>query len=117
VNKMNRSIRSTVAHVFVLHAFALTLLITPAAAVDFQESGSAEQRKRDPEALTFTQIDFPGAMLTAAFGINDRDQIMGVFADAGGYSMAFSWTMACSPPSRSPAPRGLESQASTVVAR
>jgi hypothetical protein len=54
-----------------------------------QESGGKRQRRRHHDELTFTQIDFPGAVLTAAFGINDRGQIVGVFIDGGGVAHGF----------------------------
>jgi hypothetical protein len=34
--------------------------------------GRCVSRWRHHDGLTFTQIEFPGAVLTAAFGINDR---------------------------------------------
>jgi probable HAF family extracellular repeat protein len=86
MNRMVRIIYSTLGKALVLCAVASLLVTTVAFAA--QESG-AEQRKRDSNTLTFTQIDVPGAMFTAAFGINDRGQIVGVFADAGGVVHGF----------------------------
>jgi len=76
---------STLGNVLIFYAIALTLLITPAMAVDSQASDGVEQQHRRPhDELTFTQIDAPGAVATAALGINDRGQIVGIFLDAGG---------------------------------
>jgi probable HAF family extracellular repeat protein len=41
-------------------------------------------------SYTFTTIDVPGAVVTAAFGINNRGQIVGVFGDATG-GHGFLW--------------------------
>jgi probable HAF family extracellular repeat protein len=88
MNKMIRSLCSTLGKALVVGAFAVSLLVIPTVAFAAQESG-AEQRKRDSNPLTFTQIDVPGAMFTAAFGINNRGQIVGVFADAGSVAHGF----------------------------
>jgi probable HAF family extracellular repeat protein len=88
LNRMMRNICWTSGKALVLCAF-VSLLVIPAVVFAAQESGGAEQRKRDSNSLTFTQIDVPGAMFTAAFGINDRGQIVGVFADAGGVVHGF----------------------------
>src|SRR5262245_50623369 len=88
MNRMMRSINSILCKALALCAIA-SLLVTPTVAFAAQESGAAEQRKRDSNPLTFTQIDVPGAMFTAAFGINDRGQTVGVFADTGGVVHGF----------------------------
>jgi len=72
MNRMIRSIRSTLGKTLVLSAFALSLLVTAAVTFADQESGGEQQRRRHHDELTFTQIDVTGAMLTAALGINDR---------------------------------------------
>jgi probable HAF family extracellular repeat protein len=84
---MKRNIYSTLRKALVLCAVA-SLLVTTAVVFAAQESGT-EQLKRDSNPLTFTEIDVPGATLTAAFGINNRGQIVGVFADAGGVVHGF----------------------------
>src|SRR5262245_57749191 len=40
-------------------------------------------------ALAFSPVDVPGATETQAFSINDSDQIVGFFSDAGGTSHGF----------------------------
>ena len=82
MNKMNRSIYSTLRTAVVFCAFTLTLLVAPSIAFDPQEPDAPERRKREPNQLTFTQIDFPGAVATVVFGLNDRGQIVGFFGDA-----------------------------------
>jgi probable HAF family extracellular repeat protein len=90
MNKMIRSLRSTLTKTLVLSAFALSLLVTSAIAFADRESGGAEQqRRRYHHELTFTQIDFPGATFTEANGINNRGQIVGLFGDAGGVFHGF----------------------------
>jgi hypothetical protein len=37
----------------------------------------------------YTSIDFPGAGLTWAFGINDRGEIVGFYLDSAGGQHAF----------------------------
>jgi probable HAF family extracellular repeat protein len=84
MNMMIRNIRSTLGKALLLYASALTLQGATAVAFDPQAPGGGEQRKRDPDALTFTPIDVPGATDTTASGINERGQIVGVYRDAGG---------------------------------
>jgi hypothetical protein len=79
---MMRSIYSILRKALVLCAVT-SLLITPPAAFAAQEPG-AEQRKPDSNPLTFTQIDVPSTMLTAAFGINERGRIVGAYVDGSG---------------------------------
>jgi probable HAF family extracellular repeat protein len=60
------------------------------AAFNPQESGAAEQQRRDRHnELTFTQVDFPVALATVAFNANDRGQIVGAFIDAVGAAHGF----------------------------
>jgi hypothetical protein len=84
MNRMIRSIRSTLGKTLFLSAFALGLLVLSAVTFADQESGAEQHRRRHHDELTFTQIDFPGGALAAAFGINGRGQNVGSFADAGG---------------------------------
>jgi probable HAF family extracellular repeat protein len=84
MNRMIRSIHSTLGKALVLSAFALSLLVTSAVAFADQESGGEHQRRRHHDELTFTQIDFPGAPFTAALGINNHSQIVGVYVNAEG---------------------------------
>jgi uncharacterized membrane protein len=87
---MIRSHYSTLGKALVLGALALTLVGDTSFAFDSQESGGSEQtRRRHPNELTFTQIDFPGAVLTGPLGINDRGQIVGVFVDTAGIGRGF----------------------------
>ena len=65
-----------------MRALAGALLGDSLAAPNSQQSG-AEQQVRHQNELTFSQIDFPGASLTAVLSINDRGQIAGNFSDAG----------------------------------
>jgi hypothetical protein len=75
MKRMSRSLRSTLGAVVVICAFALTLLGTTSVVFDLQETGSAEHHHRSHyDELIFTPIDVPGAVLTVAFGINDRGQ-------------------------------------------
>ena len=53
---------------FFVGAFVLTLVAIPSGA----------------SAFTFTTIDVPGATATIAFGINNRGQIVGLYADVSG---------------------------------
>jgi uncharacterized membrane protein len=89
MNRMIRSRCSTLGKAVVLCAFALALVGDTSTAFGRQESDGAEQQKRDPNSLTFTQIDFPGAVLTGPLGINDRRQIVGVFLDTAGIGRGF----------------------------
>jgi probable HAF family extracellular repeat protein len=89
MNMMIRSIRSTLGKAIVLCAFALTLVGDTSAVFGRQESVGAEHRKPDPSQYTFTQIDFPGAFVTAVSGINDRGQFTGAYIDAGGTQHGF----------------------------
>ncbi len=43
-------------------------------------------------SLTFTTLDFPGAAFTQALGINNADQIVGVYTDSTGKSHAFLYS-------------------------
>jgi hypothetical protein len=83
MNKMIRHIGTTLGKALVLSVFALGLLVTAAVAFADQESGG-EQQPRHHDELTFTQIDFPGAPFTAALGINNHSQIVGVYLNAEG---------------------------------
>ena len=85
MERMIRSLRSTLGKAVILCAFALTLIGDTSAASNAQESGdSQQQRRRHQNELTFTQIDFLGALATLAFDLNDRGQIVGNLVDAGG---------------------------------
>src|SRR3974377_994185 len=50
---------------------------------------SAQNRRN--ESVTFNAIDFPGATITQAFGINERSDVVGSYADADGNTHGFSW--------------------------
>jgi probable HAF family extracellular repeat protein len=90
MNRMIRRVCPTLGKAIVLCAFALALVGDTSVAFDSQESGGAEQqRRRYHNELTFAQFDFPGAIGTAAFGVNDRGQIVGLFTDAGGETHGF----------------------------
>jgi probable HAF family extracellular repeat protein len=90
MKRMIRSLRPTLGKGIVLCAFALTLAGDTSLAFNSQEPGGAErQRRRRQNELTFAQFDFPGAIGTAAFGVNDRGQIVGLFTDAGGVTHGF----------------------------
>ena len=100
MNKMIRSLRSTLGTAFVLCGRALTLLSATAVASDSQASGGAEQRQHDRKGGrdvglrghgfvadngVFTTIDAPGAGLyTVAFGIDDRGRTVGGYVDDRG---------------------------------
>ena len=89
MNRMIRSLRSTLGKAIILCVFAGALPGDTSAAFDHRESGGDVLRKRDSASLTFTQIDFPEAVLTAAFGVNDRGQIVGAFDDTAGIRRGF----------------------------
>jgi hypothetical protein len=89
MNKMIGSLRSTLTKTLVLSAFALSLLVTSAVSFANQESGGEQQRRRHPNELTFTQIDVPGATITLALGINNRDQIVGIYIEESGAQHGF----------------------------
>jgi probable HAF family extracellular repeat protein len=99
MNRMIRSVYSTAAKVFVLHAFALTLLISPAIGLAAQESGGEQQkrhRKDDKDAGlrgngfvsengAFTTIDAPRAeAFTIVFGIDEGGRTVGGYVDSRG---------------------------------
>jgi hypothetical protein len=84
MNRMIGSLRSTLGKTLVLSAFALSLLVTSALAFADQESGGEQQRRGHQDELTFTQIDVPGATITTASGINNRDQIVGIYIEESG---------------------------------
>jgi hypothetical protein len=43
------------------------------------------------DSYSFTTIDFPGASLTLAYGINDADQIVGQYVDeSGGHGFLYN---------------------------
>jgi hypothetical protein len=100
MNKMIRSLRSTLGTAFVLCGCALTLLSATAVASDFQAPGGAEQRQHDRKSgrdvdlrghgfvqdnSDFITIDAQGAGLyTVAVGIDDRGRTVGGYADERG---------------------------------
>jgi hypothetical protein len=43
---------------------------------------------------TFTPLNFPGAMLTMALGVNNSNQVVGSYNDASGNSHGFIWSSA-----------------------
>jgi probable HAF family extracellular repeat protein len=69
----------------VLCAFALSLLVIAMAVVGFQESSRAEYLKQEQHPRIFGRIDFPGAMATIAYGINNSGQIVGIYTDQSGF--------------------------------
>src|SRR5215813_2853904 len=79
-------VRSALGKARVLCAFAGNT----SAAINPQESGAAERRRRHRHnELTFTQVDFPAALATVAFNANDRGQIVGALIDAVGAAHGF----------------------------
>ena len=89
MNRMIRSVCSTLGTALVLSACPLPLLGQTAEALNQQEFGGAKHRERDPDSLTFTQIDVPGATTTSALGINNRDEIVGIYVNANGAQHGF----------------------------
>ena len=84
MNRMIRSLRSTLGAAVILCAFADRLLgDTSASDNSVGHGGGEQQRRRHHDELTFTQIDVPDATLTVASGINDRGQIVGLLVDTG----------------------------------
>jgi uncharacterized membrane protein len=79
MNQIKRIIHSTIGKALVLATVALTLAGGTSAAFDSQK----------PSYLTYTQIDFPEAMITAALGINNAGKIVGVFLDSMGNQHGF----------------------------
>jgi hypothetical protein len=95
MNKMIRSLRSTLGTAFVLCGCALTLLSATPVAADSQAPGDAEQCQHDGKSgrdvdlrghgfvqdnSDFITIDTPRAGgFTVAFGIDDRGRIEGVY--------------------------------------
>jgi hypothetical protein len=55
-------------------------------------------------AETYIPIDFPGAIVTDASGINSKGEIVGTYIDAHNGVHGFASTTACSPRSITPAP-------------
>ena len=49
---------------------------------------SAQAAAREP-SYTFTTIDYPGAVRTHAYGLNNRGQVVGHFVDSGGGEHTF----------------------------
>jgi hypothetical protein len=92
-NIMNRMIRRfcpTLGAAVISCAFVGVLPGDTALAFNPQEVGGFEQpRPRHRDELTFTEISFPGAFVTAVNGINDRGQITGAYIDAGGTQHGF----------------------------
>jgi probable HAF family extracellular repeat protein len=82
MKSMFRSRRSTLTKTLVPSAFALSMLVTAALTFADQESGAEQERRGHQNELTFTQIDFPGALGTDASSINERGQIVGSYADS-----------------------------------
>jgi hypothetical protein len=98
MNKMIRSLRSTLGTAFVLCGCALTLLSATAVASDSQAPGDAEQRQHNRKGgrdvglrghgfvqdnNDFITIDAPRAGgFTVAFGIDGRGRIVGTYFDA-----------------------------------
>ena len=89
MNRRIRSIHSTQGLALVFYACALTLLVIPVVAFVPGAFGGIDQPHYTPDALTFPQIEVPGAMSTLALGINDRGQIVGNFTDAKGVRRGF----------------------------
>jgi hypothetical protein len=89
MNRMIRSIRTTLSTAVILCAFALTPAGDTLAAFDSQPKGVEEQHRRHHDELTFSQFDYPGARQTNGNGINDRKQIVGFFIDAEGVLHGF----------------------------
>ena len=84
MNKMIRSISSTLGKALLVCAFALFTIIV-SVVFDLQESTDAEHdHRRQHGELTFTSLDFPGSTFTAAFDINDRGQIVSTYVDPDG---------------------------------
>ena len=81
MSRMIRSIHSSLGTAVVLCAFAGVLPGDTSAAFDTKEPGAEQQRRRHHDALTFTQIDVPGATATQATWINNRGQIVGGYVD------------------------------------
>jgi uncharacterized membrane protein len=100
MNRMIRSIRSSLGTALVLCVCALTLLGDTSAAFDTKESGGAEHQKRHPKHDgdvglrghgfvasngVFTTIDAPGAsVFTIAFGIDESGKTVGGYVDDRG---------------------------------
>ena len=99
MNRMIRSVCSTLGKAIVLCALALTLVGDTSLAFDTKESGDAEhrkpRRKGDNDVIrghgfvsdngVFTTIDAPGAgLFTVAFGIDDRGRTVGGYVDGRG---------------------------------
>ena len=81
---------SALGKTLVLCVFAGALLGDTSTACDSQEPNGADRRRqRHQNELTFTQIDFPGAPITAVSNINDRGQIVGAYIDEGGAQHGF----------------------------
>jgi uncharacterized membrane protein len=89
MKRMIRSVRPILGKALVLYAFALTVVGDTSAAHNSQGSGGDEQQGRHQNELTFAQIDFPGALATLAFDLNDRGQIVGSLGDAEGVTHGF----------------------------
>jgi probable HAF family extracellular repeat protein len=89
MNRGIRSIHSMQGQALVFYAYALALLVIPAVVFVPAALGGTDQPHHTPEALTFPQIEVPGAMSTLALGINDRGQIVGTFRDAEGVLRGF----------------------------
>jgi probable HAF family extracellular repeat protein len=78
-------VRSTLGKTRVLRAISGPT----SASLNPQESGAAERQRQRHNELTFTQLDFPGAVATFAFNVNDRGQIVGAFIDDVGCAHGF----------------------------
>lgn len=90
MNRMIRRFCPTLGAAVISCAFAGVLPSDTALAFNPQEfSGSEQPRRRHRDELTFTEISFPGAFVTAVNGINDRGQITGAYIDAGGTQHGF----------------------------
>ena len=88
MSRMTQRLRATLGHALVVRACALTLLVTPVAAVA-PGASSADRQPHASAARTFTPIEVPGATFTTAIGINARGQIVGSFTDARGVRRGF----------------------------
>ncbi len=89
MKKMIRRLRPMLSAAVILCAFAGASLGDTLAAPKSQESGGAEREGRHQDELTFTQIDFPGATITLANAISNRDQIVGIYIDVSGAQHGF----------------------------
>jgi len=99
---------AAIAAAMVVAALAVASSVPAWAAAHPTASVGADEQRRDPDSLTFTQIEAPDATQTPATAINARGQIVGLFTDATGVIHGFCGTVSQGRgrPMESPSPAG-----------